>query len=549
MPAPRTAQPSLHPRAKQLAREERLGTLSRREFLATATALGVSGAAAYGLIGATPVAAQARTGRTGGTLRAAMNVMKMDDPRLFDWPDMGNLGRQVLETLVRYSNDMTFQPMLLDSWQANEDATRYVLHIREGVLWSDGSTFDAQDVAHNIRRWCDRSAVGNSMAARMGTLIDPDSNQLADGVMQVEDAYTITLNLPRPDITLIPGMSDYPALIVHRSFDGSVPLSEGAIGTGPFRLIELTVGHHATFEKRDPATYWGPEVYLDRIEMRDYGADKTAQLEGFLAGDVDLNDQTQHEFVERLDQAGFARTQIDTAATIVARMNVTHAPYDNKIVRNALQLAVDNAVVLELGHGNYGTPAENHHVGPMHPEYAALPRIAPDPSRARAMLVQAGHLNTEFELISTDGDWRTMTSDAIAAQLMDAGIRVKRTIISGNAYAQNWANYPFSTTDWNHRPLGVQNLALAYRSGEAWNETGYADEEFDTLLNAALALPDADQRRVIMAGIERKLQDAGVIIQPYWRSVFAHSAQNVHNYTVHPLLEMHLNDVWLEPVT
>ena len=535
----------IHPRAAALAQQTRAGHLPRREFLALATALGVSGTTAYGLIGATPATGQDRNGRFGGTLRVSMNVMPLDDPRLFDWPDKGNLARQMLETLVRYSHDLTFQPMLLDSWQANADATQYTLNIRQGVRWSDGSPFDAQDVAHNIRRWCDRSASGNSMAARMGTLIDPETDQLADGVMQIVDDHTIHLILPRPDITLIPGMSDYPALIVHRSFDGTTPISEASVGTGPYVLTELVPGTRATFQKRPAADYWGPEVYIDRIEIADYGTDKTAEVHAFIADELDINDQTHADLVQRMDDAGFVQTRIDTAATIVARMNINNAPYDNKLVRNALQLAVDNAVVLELGHSDLGMVAENHHVGPMHPEYAELPKVTADPARARAMLVQAGHIDTTFELISTDGDWRTLTSDAIAAQLLDAGIKVKRTVISNIDFAQNWASYPFSTTDWIHRPLGVQNLALAYRSGEAWNETGYANPEFDMMLNAALAIPDADQRRDLMVGIERTLQQSGIIIQPYWRSIFAHSSDRVRNYAAHPTLEIYLNDTWL----
>ena len=226
-------------------------------------------------------------------------------------------------------------------------------------------------------------------------------------------------------------------------------------------------------------------------------------------------------------------------------MNVTAPPYDDKRVRNALQLAVDNAVVLELGHDGRGVVAENHHVGPMHPEYAELPPIAADPARARAMMVQAGHLDTEFELISTDGDWRTLTSDAIAAQLRDAGFRVKRTKITAREFARNWNRYPFSTTDWNHRPLGVQNLALAYRTGEAWNETGFSDPQFDLMINAALAIPDPFRRRLLMADIQRRLQDAGIIIQPYWRPIFAHAAARVRDYAAHPLTELWLNDVWV----
>jgi peptide/nickel transport system substrate-binding protein len=92
----------------------------------------------------------------------------------------------------------------------------------------------------------------------------------------------------------------------------------------------------------------------------------------------------------------------------------------------------------------------------------------------------------------------------------------------------------------------VQVLALAYRSGAAWNESAYSNAEFDTLLDKALATPDANQRREIMGKIEQNLRDSGVIIQPYWRSVYRAYRAGVHNCEQHQALEQHFEKVWLE---
>ena len=69
----------------------------------------------------------------------------------------------------------------------------------------------------------------------------------------------------------------------------------------------------------------------------------------------------------------------------------------------------------------------------------------------------------------------------------------------GSTFWNDWAKYPYSSTNWNMRPLGVQVLALAYRSGEAWNEAAFSNEEFDTLLAKALSIANADERREVMA--------------------------------------------------
>ena len=131
----------------------------------------------------------------------------------------------------------------------------------------------------------------------------------------------------------------------------------------------------------------------------------------------------------------------------------------------------------------------------MHPEYFALPPIARDPEKAKALMAEAGHADTELELISLDDDFNRNTCDAVAAQMRDAGLNVKRTVLPGNTFWNNWTGYPFSSTEWNMRPLGVQVYNLAYRTGVPWNETAFANQEFDDLLTQAYAIADADQRR------------------------------------------------------
>ena len=82
----------MHTAAQMYASEYAEGKLSRREFLTRTTALGVSAAAAYGLIGL-PTPAQAQEAKVGGTIRVAMEVKGTMDPRLADWPQIANVYR------------------------------------------------------------------------------------------------------------------------------------------------------------------------------------------------------------------------------------------------------------------------------------------------------------------------------------------------------------------------------------------------------------------------------------------------------------------------
>ncbi|MCJ8139653.1 ABC transporter substrate-binding protein [Falsirhodobacter halotolerans] len=535
----------IHPFARTHAQALQTGHLSRREFLARVTALGIAAPSALALIGERAAAQGGPAPVRGGTLRMQMATLPLCDPRLADWPEIGNVLRGWLEPLVNYTPDGGFEGVLLQDWEMNDTATTLTLRVRRGISWSNGDPLIAEHIRFNLRRWADGGVPGNGMAALMRAL--QSEGRLDEDAVTVKDDHTLHLTLRHPDATLIAAFSEYTALVVHPSYDGADP-AVGPLGTGPYLPVENEVGTRQVLERDAARPWWGTAVFggpwLDRIEYIDSGAGAARSLDFAQRNLIDAVDQSVGDAVPQFDGIGWVRSEVASAATLAVRFRQDLPQFSDRRIRRALQQAVSNVTVRDIAAPGM-TVGENHHVAPVQPDYAPLPPTEHDPEGALALLQDS--LTAPLTLVSLDDAWQALTCDAVAAQLNDAGIAVERKIEPGHAYWPQWRDYPFSGTSWTMRPLGVQVLQLAYRSGAAWNETGFANDAFDADLDTALGIADPDARKVIMARLERTLQDEGVLIQPFWRTLMRHTSPRVHGADIQPTLVHRHHEWWIDP--
>ncbi|MFW2587392.1 ABC transporter substrate-binding protein [Sagittula sp. SSi028] len=525
------------------------GRLSRREFLTRITALGVPAALAYTLGGLPARAQDIAAAQTKRTMRIQQEVRPMKDPRTFDWTQIANFARGWLEYLVEYRRDGSLHGMLLRDWEVNDNATEYLLHLREGVTWTTGEPFTAEDVQRVFAYWADTTVEGNSMAARLGALIDPATGQLRPDAVEIVTPMQVRLHLSRPDVTLMVNLADYPAAVVHSSHTPETMLTN-PVGTGPYLPESYVFGERAVLVRNDEHDWWGhsAEGYggatLERIEFIDYGTDPASWIAAIQADEVDLLYQNVGEFIGVADELGLRRSDVATSATVVVRFNQQAMVDGQKIyadpaLRRAMVQAVDNAICLELGYDDQGIVAANHHVAPIQPDFADIGPAVFDPDGTAATIAELGLEDLEHVLVSLDDGFTRKTADAVATQLRDAGVKVRRQVLPGSAFWADWVRYPFSITEWNHRPLGIQPLALGYRSGAAWNESGYANPDFDAKIDEALSIAEARDRIGVMAELQTILREDHVIIQPYWRSLYRHMRSDVVGAEMHPTIELH----------
>ena len=190
----------------------------------------------------------------------------------------------------------------------------------------------------------------------------------------------------------------------------------------------------------------------------------------------------------------------------------------------------------------------NHHVAPIHPEYAEIPKLKQDYDKAKQLLKEAGHeggITLPIDVGNTSGNWELDAMQAFKQQCAPAGINIELNVMPSSQYWEIWDKTPFGFTSWTHRPLGVMVLNLGYRSGVPWNEAHYNNPDFDKTLDEASATLDVNERRKIMAKVQEILQEDAVIVQPLWRSEFSAVTDNVNGYQTHPTVYHQFNKVWM----
>ena len=538
-----------HPGLKQLKQQFNDGKLSRREFIRYSTLLGVSATAAYGMMGmVAPRPASAADMPKGGTVRISMRVLEVVDPHTYSWLTDSNQGRGTHEYLTKTGTDNVTRPYLAEKWEATEDLKTWTLNLQK-IKWHNGRDFTADDVIWNINHCLDPNTGSSVLGLMKGYMLEEyetgekddkgnpkKSTRLwdANAIEKVDD-HTVRLNLKTAQVAVPEHLFHYPFAMLDPEEGGK--FGPGSNGTGPYPLVEQSVGERAVLRKRDG--WWGGESFIDELQYVDLGDDPSAtmgalasqQVHGNYAPDADI---TQFDVLKTLPHLTIHEAL--TAQTAVARIQVDRPEFQDPRVRKAFRLAVDTPRCLELAHRNIGAPGEHHHVCPVHPDYKKLPFMQRDVEAAKKLLAEAGHPNgIDVEIASKKAPaWELQAVQTMVEQWKDAGIRVKINVMPSAQFWDVWDKVPFGFTSWAHRPLGFMVLALGYRSGVPWNESRFDDAEFDTLLTQAEGTLDVDERREILGQIEMIMQERGPITQPLWRGIFAAFDQRVVGYKLHP---------------
>ncbi len=330
--------------------------------------------------------------KTGGTLRIGLS----SEPANVDG-HIRTIGSDLtywlaFDRLIDYDDKAQPQPRLAESWDVAPDYKSVTFHLRKGVTYHSGREFTSDDVKWNFLRVRDPSLSGSTLGAY----------SMWWSTIDTPDKYTVTLtsDLPRPtlfDSLQLFNMLDQP------SMEGPDAKSS-AVGTGPFVLQEWVQGDHFTFSKNQ--NWWNAgRPYLDGLLCRVFRGEQPAmgELEG---GTIDAMRMTSVADVVRL--------QADPKYSVLEHPNpgtfyelgfsVTKPPFDNKVVRQALNYAFNRQYFTQTIYQGTAVPSALPWSSSS-PAYEASKAnaYAFDLDKAKSLLTQANVSGLEMDVALQSG--------------------------------------------------------------------------------------------------------------------------------------------------
>lgn len=306
--------------------------------------------------------------------------------------------QNVFETLVNFGEqDTTINPGLAKEWTVSEDGLTYTFMLEEGVKFHDGTDFNAEAVVANFERWsagtADKYYYYKSMFGGFG---DEEGHVIES--VTADDEFTVTFKLKRPQAPFLKNIAMSPfGMASPTAFEAAGDsFGDNPVGTGPFKFVEWKRNDSITIEKFED--YWQEGFpKLDRVVFRAI-PDNSARLNALLTGEIDLADGVNPSDSSSIE--GDAALQLfERPSMNVGYLGLTNTrpPFDNKLVRQAMNHAIDKQAIVDAFFEGRAEVAVN----PMPPSISGyndqIEGYDYNPEKAKELLAEAG-LADGFEM-------------------------------------------------------------------------------------------------------------------------------------------------------
>lgn len=414
---------------------------------------------------------------------------------------------QTFEPLVRVLHDREVM-LLAESYEVSDDGLVYTFHLREGVKFHNGDEMTADDVIWSINRATDTPYFASKVTA------------LSD--LRKVDDYTIEMELSYANPYFMNGLSEICVVSKRAVEEAGEDYGNTAVdsGTGPYRQTYFKGDTRVDLEAF-------PEYYLGEAPIKKATftliIDASTLYVAFQNGELNFTTIPESNWQEMVDSGEYEYGLMETVHTTYLLINNSRPPFDNKLVRQALNYAINREEIVLLAYENLADVAYlqanvNNVFGAT---LEGIDKYEYNPEKARDLLKEAGY-EDGFDMVLTSANiyFFEKIANAVQAQLADVGINVSIEILEASAAR---AKYPNGDFDLGVMGLNVDktvDFLYVYFDPEGGNKYMQVTDTYPMeLLEAARFERDVDKRLEIYKEFSQYINDEAFTVPLFHRFI------------------------------
>jgi peptide/nickel transport system substrate-binding protein len=478
----------------------------------------------------------------------------------------GNLWGEITDKLVYVSSTGQVSPWIATSWQTEDNAQKFILHLKPGVTFSDGEPLNAAAVVDNIDLWAKGDPARG--IAKVG-LFPAIYFEQATAV----NSTTVEVDFSKPTLGFIPTLGYHGSiLLAPKTLALSVNQQanlKNEIGSGPFVVKSYQTGVSYTLVRRT-GYKWGPPAlghtgpaYLNSITYK-VVADESTREQAVVAGDAQVDFNVTPSDIPSLESQGFTvGTPRYLGFVDGFEVDGGVGPTSSLPVRQAIQHAINRSQILATVYPKGWYLATSFIQGNV-PEVANDSAMFNyDPSLSESLLTQAGWIQGSDGYRHKDGQTLSFTlvpnpyvpstqqeDELIAQQFAKVGIKAQLKIVPLADYASFAAvsaNYPLLSVSRSFIDFStVGGVLTSLNGGQNWFGVGTANKTLDTLSQQIESASSTTQRDAVANQVQQYVLQQGYfipVVQQVQRIYLI--APDVHGVTYNGVAYANFYTAWL----
>ncbi|WP_456276619.1 ABC transporter substrate-binding protein [Bacillus sp. AK128] len=417
-------------------------------------------------------------------------VIGLDDdpPQLDPHRSSAAVDRQTFQSiynkLLDINENLEFIPELAKEWKISEDGKTYTFVLQEGVVFHDGTPFNAEAVKYNFERMLDPE-FGSPRKAEV---------ELIQEVIVV-DEYTVDVKLKDPFAPFLATLTDRAGMMVSPTAAEELgdDFANSPVGTGPYKFVDREKQSHINLVRFED--YWRELPAIKNIVIQPY-SDSNVRITNLVSGDIDIVNRIAFKDIKSLSEnPDITLMEQGPIGFQGMYLNIENEKFKDPKVRQAINIAIDRYAIAKVVFHDGVIPA----TGPFAPtSWAHSGEDAPkaDPDKAKALLAEAGASNLSFTLKINPKPEEQQMAQMMQEMLKAVGITMELELVEFGTLLEQLSTGEFEAArlGWSGRIDPDGNSYGRFNTGGPNNYSKYSNPKFDQLLLDARTTTDQETR-------------------------------------------------------